>query len=136
MTSTAQFSRCRESRQTARIGRRICQGAYPTLEYAGLIFAYLGPPDRRPAFPIYDTFDVPGFALRAAARFELPCNWLQIKDNSMDPVHTAFLHALSSGEQFTAAFGQVPAMEWQETTLRDDLCGHAPGGRPRVGSRR
>ncbi len=32
----------------------------------------------------------------------------------MDPVHTAFLHALSSGYQFTAAFGQVPEMEWQE----------------------
>jgi hypothetical protein len=63
---------------------------------------------------VYDTFDVPGFALRPAARFELPCNWLQIKDNSMDPVHTAFLHALSSGYQFTAVFGQVPEMEWQE----------------------
>ena len=93
---------------------RICQGAYPTREHAGLIFAYLGPPEERPAFPVYDTFDVPGFALVPAARFELPCNWLQIKDNSMDPVHTAFLHALSSGYQFTAAFGQVPEMEWQE----------------------
>jgi nitrite reductase/ring-hydroxylating ferredoxin subunit len=93
---------------------RICQGAYPTLEYAGLIFAYLGPPDRRPPFPLYDTFEVPGFALRPAARFELPCNWLQIKDNSMDPVHTSFLHALSSGNQFTAAFGQLAELEWQE----------------------
>jgi phenylpropionate dioxygenase-like ring-hydroxylating dioxygenase large terminal subunit len=94
--------------------QRICQGAYPTFEYAGLVFAYLGPPDRRPPFAVYDTFDVPGFELRPAARFELPCNWLQIKDNSMDPVHTAFLHALSSGFQFTAAFGEVPEMEWQE----------------------
>jgi nitrite reductase/ring-hydroxylating ferredoxin subunit len=93
---------------------RICQGAYPTHEFAGLIFAYLGPPDRRPPFPIYDTYDLPGFALRPAARFALPCNWLQVKDNSMDPVHTAFLHALSSGYQFTAAFGQVPEMEWQD----------------------
>jgi hypothetical protein len=25
-----------------------------------------------------------------------------------DPVHTAFLHALSSGYQFTEAFGVVP----------------------------
>jgi hypothetical protein len=30
----------------------------------------------------------------------------------MDPVHTAFLHALSSGYQFTAAFGAVPEMDW------------------------
>jgi phenylpropionate dioxygenase-like ring-hydroxylating dioxygenase large terminal subunit len=94
---------------------RICQGAYPTLEYAGLIFAYLGPPDRRPEFPIYDTFDLPGFALTPAARFELPCNWLQIKDNSMDPVHTSFLHAISSGYQFTEAFGALAELDWEET---------------------
>jgi nitrite reductase/ring-hydroxylating ferredoxin subunit len=94
---------------------RICQGAYPTLEYAGLIFAYLGPPDRRPEFPIYDTFDLPGFALTPAARFELPCNWLQIKDNSMDPIHTSFLHAISSGNQFTAAFGALAELAWERT---------------------
>ena len=45
----------------------------------------------------------------------LPCNWLQVKDNSMDPVHTAFLHALSSGYQFTEAFGAVPELDWKLT---------------------
>jgi hypothetical protein len=45
----------------------------------------------------------------------MPCNWLQVKDNSMDPVHTAFLHALSSGYQFTEAFGAVPEMDWRLT---------------------
>jgi len=50
-----------------------------------------------------------------AAKFGLPCNWLQVKDNSMDPVHTAFLHALSSGYQFTEAFGAVPELDWKLT---------------------
>jgi hypothetical protein len=50
-----------------------------------------------------------------AAQFTLPCNWLQVKDNSMDPVHTAFLHALSSGYQFTEAFGVVPEIDWKLT---------------------
>src|SRR5919201_302597 len=94
---------------------RLCQGAYPVLDVHGMIFAYFGPPDRRPAFPIYDTFDVPGFRLEPAAKFTLPCNWLQVKDNSMDPVHTAFLHARSSGVQFTEAFGVVPELDWQPT---------------------
>ncbi|MGH7335229.1 MAG: Rieske 2Fe-2S domain-containing protein [Candidatus Rokuibacteriota bacterium] len=98
----------------SRLKDRICQGAYPTLERAGLIFGYLGPPDRCPPFPIYDTFEIPGLELQPAAKFELPCNWLQIKDNSMDPVHTSFLHALSSGYQFTEAFGQLAELEWQE----------------------
>src|SRR6185295_15477290 len=52
--------------------------------HCGLVFAYLGPPDRRPAFPLYDSFEVPGHTLMPAAEFTLPCNWLQVKDNSMD----------------------------------------------------
>ncbi len=99
----------------SRLRERVCQGAYPTHEFTGLIFAYLGPPDRRPAFPMYDSYEVPGHRLVPAAKFTLPCNWLQVKDNSMDPVHTAFLHALSSGYQFTAAFGVVPELDWMTT---------------------
>ena len=96
----------------SRLCERIWQGAYPTHEFCGLVFAYLGPPELKPAFPLYDSFDVPGHVLMPAARFTLPCNWLQVKDNSMDPVHTAFLHALSSGSQFTDAFGVVPELDW------------------------
>jgi len=99
----------------SRLRERIWQGAYPTHEFAGLVFAYLGPPDRRPAFPVYDSYDVAGHQLMPAAKFMLPCNWLQVKDNSMDPVHTAFLHALSSGYQFTEAFGAVPELDWKLT---------------------
>jgi phenylpropionate dioxygenase-like ring-hydroxylating dioxygenase large terminal subunit len=99
----------------SRLRERVWQGAYPTLEFAGLVFAYLGPPDRRPAFPAYDSYEVPGYTLMPAAKFTLPCHWLQVKDNSMDPVHTAFLHALSSGDQFTAAFGAVPELDWRMT---------------------
>jgi phenylpropionate dioxygenase-like ring-hydroxylating dioxygenase large terminal subunit len=94
---------------------RLCQGAYPTHEFGGLVFAYLGPPDRMPAFPRYDTFDLPGYTLMPAGKFALPCNWLQIKDNSMDPVHTSFLHAISSGYQFTEAFGALAELDWEET---------------------
>jgi phenylpropionate dioxygenase-like ring-hydroxylating dioxygenase large terminal subunit len=103
--------------QGSRLCERIWQGAYPTHEFAGLVFAYMGPPDRRPSFPSYDSYEVPGHTLMPAARFTLPCNWLQVKDNSMDPVHTAFLHALSSGYQFTEAFGVVPELDWQLTEV-------------------
>jgi phenylpropionate dioxygenase-like ring-hydroxylating dioxygenase large terminal subunit len=99
----------------SRMKERVWQGAYPTHEFGGLVFAYLGPLARRPAFPLYDSYDVPGFRLMPAAKFTLPCNWLQVKDNSMDPVHTAFLHALSSGYQFTEAFGVVPEIDWKMT---------------------
>jgi nitrite reductase/ring-hydroxylating ferredoxin subunit len=95
--------------------QRLCHGAYPTHEFCGLVFAYMGPPGVTPVFPMYDTFAVPGLELRPAAQFLLPCNWLQVKDNSMDPVHTSFLHAISSGYHFTEAFGALAELEWQET---------------------
>lgn len=90
---------------------RLCHGAYPTLEYKGLIFAYMGPPEKRPAFPIYDTFDLPGY-YHVQWRHVLPCNWLQAKDNCMDLVHNAFLHARVSGIHFTPAFAVLPELEW------------------------
>src|SRR3979411_2251711 len=41
--------------QGSRLCEHVRQGAYPTHELAGLVFAYLGPPERRPAFPLYDS---------------------------------------------------------------------------------
>src|SRR2546429_391699 len=70
---------------------RLCHGAYPVHEYKGMVFAYMGPPDRKPPFPILDTFELPGFRVEAGPKHYVPCNWLQIKDNSMDPAHTVFL---------------------------------------------
>lgn len=78
--------------------------AYPTHEYNGLIFAYMGPPDAQPDFPILDTFELPGYELGPGEPLGIanvkPCNWLQIMDNVVDPVHEAFLHARISGVQF------------------------------------
>jgi phenylpropionate dioxygenase-like ring-hydroxylating dioxygenase large terminal subunit len=100
---------------TTTIKERLFQGAYPTAERAGLVFAYLGPPDRRPALPVYDTFELPGWQTVPGLRYVMPCNWLQIKENCMDPVHTAFLHTRVAGAQFTNAFGVVPLLQWRET---------------------
>ena len=83
---------------------RLCIGAYPTIEYHDLVFAYLGPPEARPPFPIFDTFEYPGYELGHGEPLGIknvkPCNWLQIMDNVVDPVHESFLHARSSGFQF------------------------------------
>ncbi len=94
---------------------RLCHGAYPTHEYNGTIFAYLGPPDSQPPFPIYDSFERPGYRLIPGRIYYYPCNWLQILENAMDPVHTAFLHTIVSGSQFTDQFGVVPELDYTET---------------------
>ncbi|MGH8067255.1 MAG: Rieske 2Fe-2S domain-containing protein [Candidatus Entotheonellia bacterium] len=96
---------------------RLFHGAYPTHEYNGIVFAYLGAPDQQPPFPVYDSFTRPGYRLIPGRKYFYPCNWLQIMENAMDPVHTAFLHTIVSGSQFTDQFGVVPQLEFIETPV-------------------
>ncbi|MFO0745792.1 MAG: Rieske 2Fe-2S domain-containing protein [Myxococcota bacterium] len=64
--------------------------AHPIEELGGLVFAYLGP-QPAPLLPRYDVFVWPN-ALRDIGRALLPCNFLQIMENSVDPVHVEHLH--------------------------------------------
>jgi nitrite reductase/ring-hydroxylating ferredoxin subunit len=100
---------------TSTLKNRLCHGAYPTQEHHGIVFSYMGPPQQRPPFPRYDSFSRPGYRLVAGPKYHYPCNWLQILENAMDPVHTAFLHTIVSGSQFTDEFGQVPELDFTET---------------------
>ena len=102
---------------TSTLKDRLCHGAYPTHEYQGIVFAYLGPPDTQPPFPIYDSFTRPGYRLIPGQKYYYPCNWLQILENAMDPVHTVFLHTIVSGSQFTDEFGKVPVLDFLETPI-------------------
>jgi 5,5'-dehydrodivanillate O-demethylase len=69
---------------------KIQMPAYPVQVMAGLVFAYLGP---LPA-PIINKLD--GFvadpAIRLIGKAVIPCNWLQIQENSADPIHSEWLH--------------------------------------------
>ncbi|HEY3117304.1 MAG TPA: Rieske 2Fe-2S domain-containing protein [Chloroflexota bacterium] len=80
---------------------RLHHGAYPTREFKGLLFAYLGPPEREPPFPIFDTFELEGYRADPVGQQDvsgiIPCNWLQLAENNMDPVHRVFLHGLEGG---------------------------------------
>ena len=96
---------------------RLHHGAYPVREYGGLVFAYMGPPDKQPDFPILDTWDLPGYRQIARAPTIWECNWLQVKENSMDPAHLAFLHTLPGSEGFTQDFNEKPEWDWMETPL-------------------
>jgi len=69
---------------------KVRTGAYPVEELGGLIFAYLGP-EPRPLLPRFDGFVASG-TIRMLGRTQLPANWLQIMENSVDPIHTEWLH--------------------------------------------
>jgi hypothetical protein len=82
-----------------------------------MVFAYIGPPEEMPAFPTYDSYNRPDYRMIPGQKYFYPCNWLQILENAMDPVHTAFLHTIVSGAVFTDEFGVVPELEFAETPI-------------------
>ncbi len=69
---------------------RVKIAGYPVAELGGLIFAYLGP-EPVPLIPRWDLFVMDGI-WRDIGVTEIPCNWLQCMENSLDPVHTEWLH--------------------------------------------
>ena len=100
---------------------RVFQPGYPCREYGGLVFAYMGPPERTPLLPQYDLVEegegvviADGTSYGLGGGEILNCNWLQIYENVMDPFHVAVLHSVFSGGQFSGALNLRPTVSWEE----------------------
>jgi 5,5'-dehydrodivanillate O-demethylase len=79
-----------ESRQRPALLERCRALAYRAEELGGLVFAYLGP-EPVPLLPRWDLL-VWEDGLRDIGEALIPCNWLQIMENSVDPTHVEWLH--------------------------------------------
>ena len=55
----------------------------------GMVWVYVGP-QPAPLLPRFDVYVLPG--VRDIGYTTLPCNWLQIMENSVDPHHVEWLH--------------------------------------------
>lgn len=102
----------------SQVRKKACLGAYPVIEYKGLAFAYLGPADGRPPFPVMDTFDEDGDEMLPSL-IKSPCNWLQVMENAWDPFHVVYLHTLAVRSQFIDAFAEMPMIEFHEGAYGD-----------------
>ena len=113
------------------IAKAVVQGAYPVIEYRGLLFAYLGHPAQRPAFPRFDVFELPKTHYEP---YEAPyaANWIQVTENNLDPAHVVFLHTRISDVQFNATWG-LPAKvtyikaDGEEIEIPAKVTGHLCG---------
>ena len=68
--------------------------AYKAQELGGIIFGYMGPAPV-PLLPHWDVLVWDGH--RETQIIELPCNWLQCQENSLDPLHFQWLHRYFGG---------------------------------------
>ncbi|MFT5113947.1 MAG: phenylpropionate dioxygenase-like ring-hydroxylating dioxygenase large terminal subunit [Parasphingorhabdus sp.] len=96
--------------------QQITHGAYPTHEHNGIIFAYLGPADEKPEFPVFDT-ELIGDIEAIPFSITTPCNWLQVYENTQDPIHVLHLHSRSSGVQFGVASGVDQETDYKTTPI-------------------
>jgi nitrite reductase/ring-hydroxylating ferredoxin subunit len=63
--------------------------AYPCVERAGLIWAYLGPRETPPPLPQLEPTMLPDSSLQV---YQRECNWVQALEGDIDTCHTVFLH--------------------------------------------
>jgi 5,5'-dehydrodivanillate O-demethylase len=109
--------------EKASFAAKVKARAYPTEEYLGLIFAYLGegeaPP--LPRFPELD--DVEGVLV--ANRHPVPCNYFQRIENDLDETHVHFVHRVS-----TDSYGldELPEIDCTETDYGILRVGARQGG--------
>lgn len=109
----------------SRLKQTVCQGAYPAFEKDGLVFAYMGPPELKPAFPIFDSYVLPKGTRLIPFSNIFDCNWLQVYENQIDHYHTALLHnnmtvagvdsKIADGATLQGGFGEMPIIDWHAT---------------------
>jgi len=101
---------------------KVRQPWYPVEERYGLIFAYMGPPERKPVLPRYECLEVmdagefveaDDSSLGGGGPPIIPCNWVQHYENVVDPFHVPVLHASFSGAQFTMAMAAMPQVTFE-----------------------
>lgn len=72
---------------------RVMLRTYPLAELGGLLFVYMGPdPTRAPLLPRWDVLARTDGRRSIVVLPVHDCNWLQIQENTVDSVHTYYLH--------------------------------------------
>ncbi len=89
---------------------RIRQPWYPVVEELGVLWTYMGPPEKQPLFPLFSCFqglreneklEAAYFSAHGEIQpFPVDHNWFQTFDNAADHYHVPILHSRNSGPQF------------------------------------
>ncbi|HKT19972.1 MAG TPA: Rieske 2Fe-2S domain-containing protein [Stellaceae bacterium] len=93
--------------------------AYPTREYLGLVFAYLGE-GAAPDFPVMPEIDIERDTV-LYNRHPVPCNYFQRIENDMDELHLHFVHKVSTDEIGLIEFPDIDVTETDYGILRRGL---------------
>ncbi len=110
-----------EEAEGEQLAARVWQPAYKAFERNGLVFAYMGPPEKEPPFPEWeDDFTLMDGDELVPYSNRDDANWLQVQDNSADQYHHIPLHttAVVPGHEQSTTFGEAGAAPY---LVRPDL---------------
>jgi phthalate 4,5-dioxygenase oxygenase subunit len=71
--------------------RRMKLKSYPLIERGGVLWTYMGPPERQPPAPDYEWIAMPSAQRYVSKRLQ-ECNYLQAMEGGLDSIHSTFLH--------------------------------------------
>ncbi len=66
--------------------------SYPLIERGGVLWTYMGPPEKQPPLPEWEFATVPAEQSFMSKRLQ-ECNWLQAMEGGIDSSHVSFLHS-------------------------------------------
>ncbi|HEY3917303.1 MAG TPA: Rieske 2Fe-2S domain-containing protein [Stellaceae bacterium] len=115
---------CREQpAEKASFAAKVKARAYPTREYLGLIFAYLGEGEapELPRFPEMEEAE----GVLVANRHTVPCNYFQRIENDLDETHVHFVHRVSTDSY---GLNELPEIDVSETDYGILRIGARTGG--------
>jgi len=116
---------------------------YPITEAGDLVWAYMGPIERKPPFPEFEWTKL-GKEHRYINKFRLECNYLQAMEGDYDPSHGGFLHSTLDDVRIPnpllpSGRGVNQVAQIQPSTRRANLADDVPSDEPfpkAVGNRR
>jgi len=87
--------------------------AYPCREVNGIVWTYMGPPDKMPLLPNTLWFTAPRTHIEVV-KFRNECNYLQALEGDCDHPHTTYLHR--RGEGLIAPQDTAPSFDVEHTS--------------------
>jgi nitrite reductase/ring-hydroxylating ferredoxin subunit len=105
---------------------------YPVQERYGMLWAYMGLPEKKPLLPRYNVFEnledgerlfTDDHNIGSGRYFDgvVPMNWLQHYENIQDYGHFMWLHYFHSGAQFGSRYGELDKLDFQPWQRMKDV---------------
>ena len=133
-TSTATASTCPTSPRNRTFAPKVKATAYPAAEYAGLIWIYMGPPEKKPPLPLYQWCARPDADQTTGSKWMQESNYAQALEGNIDSSHVGFLHKTFDHRTFRSAARSRTRSNGRSPARRTSASSTAHGATSRTAS--